>query len=161
MKLHLKINVRSSKTVKVEVIKLIVKETQLPKICIIHTLYSKENLILTPPCLIHNPLNTPHSPQVSMSSFNFCQGPHCMQQTRLCGEILLVMLSHHQNNALSLEQPYDRARSHPFWPPKKKIVSTPWTNCAFQCGFSAFNLYFCGVGCLSQGKEGQKEKNLK
>ena len=134
--------------IKVEVIQLIVKEIQLPKICIIHTLHYKENPILTPHCLIHNPLNTPHSPQVSNSSFNFCQGPHCMQQTRFCGKISLVMLSHHPNNAFSLEQPCAAS-------------STPWTNRVFQCSFSTFYLYFCGVGCLSQGKEGQKEKNLK
>ena len=81
-----------------------------------------------------------------------------MQQTRFCGEISLVMLSHHQSNAFSLEQPCDATRSHPFWPLKRKIVSTPWTDRAFQCSFSTFYLYFFGVGCLSQGKKGQREK---
>ena len=42
--------------------------------------------------------------------------------------------------------------------PEKKFVSTPWTNYAFQCGFSAFNRNFCGMGCLSQGEGGAKEK---
>ena len=49
---------------------LIVKEAQVPKICIIQTLYPKENMPTTPPYLIHNPHNTPNSPQVSNSSFN-------------------------------------------------------------------------------------------
>ena len=130
----------------------------MPKICISHTLYSKEKPILTPPCLIHNPLNTPHSPQASNSSFNFCQGPHCMQQTRFCSEILLIMLSHHQNNTFSLEQPCDAARSRPFWPPKKIHQHPLDKSCLSMRFFCFFYLYFCGVGCLSQGKEGQREK---
>ena len=84
-----------------------------------------------------------------------------MQQTRSCGEISLIMLSHHQNNTFSLEQPCDAGEISPDRPPKKKkFVSTPWTNHAFQCGFffSLFIYIFCGVGCLSQGKEGQREK---
>ena len=46
-------------------------------------------------------------------------------------------------------------------PEKKKFGSTPWTNYAFQCGFSAFLRNFCGVGCLSQGEGGAKEKIMK
>ena len=83
-----------------------------------------------------------------------------MQQTRFCGEISLVMLSHHQNNALSLEQPCDTVRSHPFWPPKK-ICQHPLDKSCLSMQFFRFLFIFCGVGCLSQGKEGQKEKNLK
>ena len=45
--------------------------------------------------------------------------------------------------------------------PEKKFGSTPWTNYAFQCGFSAFLRNFCGVGCLSQGEGGAKEKIMK
>ena len=154
----MKINVRSSNTIKVEVIQLIVKETQLPKIYIIHTLYSKENPIPTPPCLIHNPLNTPHSPQVSNSSFNFCQGPHCMQQTRFCCEILLIMLSHHQNNTFSLEQPCDVARSHPFWPPKKNSSAPPVHIVPFNAVFPLFIYIFVGWNALTKARRGKKRR---
>ena len=79
-KLHLKINVRFSKTVKVEIITSNSKRNRSTKICIIQLLHPKVNTIPTPPCLIHNPHNAPHPLQVSSSSFNFVKG--CIARNR-------------------------------------------------------------------------------
>ena len=159
-KLILKINVRSSTTVRVEIVLTNSKRNTGAKICLIHILHSQKKPITTPPCLIHNPLHTPHSPQVSQSSFlNSSRTPvHSIDQV-LWQDLASPVVSP-PTNVLSLEQPCDPARSRPIGLPKKKFVSTPWTNRAFQCGFLPFFIYiFCGVGCLSQGKEGQREKN--
>ena len=80
-----------------------------------------------------------------------------MQQTRFCSEILLVMSSHHRLMHFHWNSPVTR-RDLARLASRKKFVSIPWTNRAFQCGFSTFYLYFCGRGGLSQGKEGQREK---
>ena len=76
-----------------------------------------------------------------------------MQQTRFCSEISLVMLSHHQNNALSLKQPCDMARSRPIGL-QKKFVSTPGQNVPFN----AVIYIFVEWDALAKARRG-KEKN--
>ena len=60
-------------------------------------------------------------------------------------------------NLLFLEQPHDLARSRPIGVPKK-IRQHPLDKMCLLIRFSASNIFICGVGCLSQGKEGQKRK---
>ena len=150
-KLNLKTNARFSTPVKVEIVLANSKRNTGAKICILHTLHSQENPITTPPCLIHNPLHTPHSPQVSQSSFLILSRTPLHSIDQVLRRDLASPVVSPPTNVPSLEQPCDPARSRPIGL-QKKFVSTPWTNRAFQCGFSAFYLYFCGVGCLSQGK---------
>ena len=60
-------------------------------------------------------------------------------------------------NLFSLEQPCDVARSRPIGP-KKNSSASRGQNVPFDAVISAFYLFICGVGCLGQGKEGQREK---
>ena len=61
-----------------------------------------------------------------------------------------------QNVCMLLAFTGDAARSRPSRPKKKFVSIPPCTQCLPMHFFSAYYL-FCGVGCLSQGKEGQRE----
>ena len=81
-----------------------------------------------------------------------------MQQTRFCGEISLIMLSHHQNNTFSLEQPCDVVRSRPIGL-QKKIRQHPLDkSCLSMQFFPLFIYIFVGWDALAKARRG-KEKN--
>ena len=155
-KLHLKINVRFSKTVKVENIPSNSKRNRGAKICSIQSLRPKENPIPTPPVsFITHTMHFTHYQSLIPVLILLRAALHATDQVLrrdLASHIISPL-----TNLFSLEQPCDLARSHPIGL-QKKFVSTPWTNRTFQCGFSASYIFICGVGCLSQGKEGQREK---
>ena len=81
-----------------------------------------------------------------------------MQQTRFCGEISLIMLSHHQNNTFSLEQPCDPARSRPIGFQKKNLSAPPGQIVPFNAVFPLFIYIFVGWDALAKARRG-KEKN--
>ena len=145
MKLHLKINVRSSKTKSRSYLTNSERNTGAQKYASFKHCTPKKPNSKTP-CLIHNPHNTPHSPQVSNSRFNFCQGPHCMQQTRFCSEISLVILSHHPIMHFYWNSPVTRRDLAPSASPQKNWSSPPGQNVPFNVVISAVYLIFLWGG---------------
>ena len=154
-KLNLKTNVRFSTPVKVEIVLANSKRNTGAKICILHTLHSQENPITTPPCLIHNPLHTPHSPQVSQSSFFFfffffffflilSRTPlHSIDQV-LWRDLASPVVSP-PTNVPSLEQPCDLARSRPIGL-QKKIRQHPLDKSCLSMQFFHFLFIFLWGG---------------
>ena len=129
----------------------------MPKICILHTLHTTENLPITPRFLIHNP----HYTTFTTNSFDKVL---IMTRTALhaTDQVLWWDHAYHpispQNPYIFLEQPFDTARSRSFITQKKKICQHPLYKSCLSMQFYHLLCYFCGVGCLSQGKEGQREK---
>ena len=129
----------------------------MPKICIIQMLYSKKNPIPTPSCLIHNPHNTPHSPQFLILVL-------ILSRTALhaTGQVLWQDLTSHvvstPNNAFSLEQPCDPVRSRPIGLPKKIHQHPLDKMCLSMWLFPLFIHLFVGWDALAKARRG-KEKN--
>ena len=129
----------------------------MPKICIIQILHQKENPIPTPPVsfITHTMHYIHHKSQILVL---------ILSRTALhaTDQVLWRDLANHaispQNNIFSLEQPFDAARSRPFDLQEKNSSAPPGQNMSLNVVNSTFLKFTCGVGCLSQGKEGQREK---
>ena len=80
-----------------------------------------------------------------------------MHQTRFCGEISLVSLSHHRIYAFDLANPVMHEIS-PISPPEKKFVSIPCTFSVFNAVILLFIAIFVGWDALAKARRG-KEKN--
>ena len=157
-KLHLKINVRFSKTLKVEIIPANSKRNnRCQKYASFRYCIRKKILFQYPPVsFITHTMHYIHHKSLILVLILSRTALHATDQV-LWQDLASHVISP-PTNLFSLEQPCDAARSRPIRPKNKKFVSIPWTKCAFRCSYFCFLFIFCGTGCLSQGKEGQREK---
>ena len=123
-------------------------------------MYHAENENKPIPSTHSYPHITPHSLIDSFRTFKY-HGTTVLHITcPVSWRDLAGILSHHRILDIVLERACYAARSCPSRHRKKKFVSIPWTISISPCGIFRL-LFICGVGCLSQGKEGQKRSNLR